>query len=146
MPKRVIKDTEMAWRFVNVEAIGSSTGRGRGHNPKQIRARLLQVGGREQFLLFGSSNDKFSFTLKWQDYDLARIDCGERHKLPTPPGERKQFVYGPHVHYYVAGQGLSNAYETDQYNFGDAVGALAFFLRHCNVVNPPALQETLGLV
>lgn len=142
LPKRVVRETDFAWQ--PVEAPRSRPGkRNRVQNSRILRVRLLGIDSRESFLLVGNSNGSFSFTLKWQDYDLARIDCGRRHPLPRRPGEPRTFVRGPHVHVFVAGHALDHAIATSEYSFDDVTGALRFFLRHCNVVNVPPIQEAL---
>jgi hypothetical protein len=144
-PKRVVKETEVAWQ--PVEQPNRKPGkRYRAQNARIIRVRLLALDSRDSFLLVGTSNGSFSFTLKWQDYDLARIDCGERHHLPKMPGELDKYVYGPHVHYFVAGHGLDYARETGSYSFHDVNGSLRFFLQHCGVVDVPPVQEALRFV
>lgn len=149
MPKRLLKEQELAWQYVPPPVLppkkGGKPRKMRFTNAYHLKARLIEAGGRELFLLTGAKNGSFSFTLKWGEYDLARIDCGVRHSLPKEPGEPDRFVYGPHVHYYVAGHGLRHARETTEYSYTDVNGALAFFMRHCNVVNPPPLQEVLKL-
>lgn len=150
MPKRLLRPGELAWHYVPppVTKAPRKGRKPRGVRPRNayhLKARLIQSGGREIFLMTGQKNGSFSFTLKWGDYDLARIDCGPTHRLPKETGEPDRFVHGPHVHYYVAGHALDHAYATEDYSFDDVNGALAFFLRHCNVVNPPPLQEVLRL-
>lgn len=148
MPKRLVRDSELAWKYAPPPIPSLRPGRKkkgvRVQNAYLLKARLIEIGGREGFLLTGTKNGSFSYTLKWGGFDLARIDCGRRHRIQRI-GEPDRFVHGPHVHVYVAGEGLNNAYETDQYSYDDPVAALAFFLRHCNVVNPPDLQEVLRL-
>ncbi|MBA4158300.1 MAG: hypothetical protein H0X65_12590 [Gemmatimonadetes bacterium] len=149
MPKRLVKATELSWHFVPAPVPMGKQRPGkkkpRFQNAYSMKAHLIEVNGRTRFLLTGNKNGSFSFTLTWGDYPIARIDCGARHRLPREPGEPDRFVYGPHVHYYVPGYGLEHAYATTEYSYGDANAALSFFLRHCNVVNPPPVQEVLGL-
>lgn len=149
MPKRMLNPAEFSWHYTQPPtgaALAAGTGkRTRGSNARQLHVRLIELGGRQKFLLSGTSNGSFSFTLKWSDFDLARIDTGYKHRNPTPSGAPREFIYGAHVHYYVAGHSLDFAYESAEYSQEDVNGALAFFLRHCNVVDAPDLQEMLRL-
>ena len=97
------------------------------------------------FLLSGNSNGNFGFTLKWQEFGLARIDSEPVHRNPPTAGGDREFLNGPHIHYYVPGYGLSFARPTDAFDQTDLNGALRFFLKHCNVVDAPSLQEVLAL-
>lgn len=142
MQKRVIRGSDVAWLPLDRPAPKAGK-RYRALNARRIRIRLIAQESRDTFLLVGTSNDKFSFTLKWQDYDLARIDTGPRHRLPGIAGEPSQFVHGPHIHYFVAGHALDYARATREYSFDDVNGALLFFARHCGVINLPPVQETL---
>jgi hypothetical protein len=108
-----------------------------------LSAKLISLESRDTFELFGNSNSNFSFTLRWQDVDIARIDTGRRHPLPKKAGEQTIFVYGPHIHYFVPGHGLDYARATTNYSFSDPLGALQFFLSYCGVTDIPPLQETL---
>lgn len=142
MPKRLIRTSELAWQPLDPpkRKLGKKY---RATNARQLRARLIAQSTRDTFLLVGSANGSFSFTLKWQDQDLSRIDCGQRHPLPHTPGEPREYVHGPHVHYFVPGYSLDHAHETTEYTFDDPNGALQYFLRHCGVHDAPAVQETL---
>lgn len=145
MPKRLIRASDFAW--FPIEPLKRKPGkRYRATNARILRVRLISVSSRDTFLLIGNANGSFSFTLRWQDYDLTRIDTNPRHPLPREGGGPQQYVYGPHVHYFVAGHGLDHARPTTEYNFADVNGALQFFMRHCGVTNIPPLQETLRFV
>jgi len=145
MPKRILRESEVAWQPLAQPK--RLPGKGyRSNNARIIRVRLLAMSSRDSFLLVGTANGSFSFTLKWQDYDLARIDCGRRHHLPKVQGKPDEYVHGPHVHYFVAGHGLDFAGETSGYSFSDVNGALAFFMRHCGITNIPPIQEAFRLL
>ena len=142
MPKRILRELEVAWS--PLERPAPKPGKKyRAQNARRIRIRLIAEDSRDVFELVGNSNDKFSFTLKWQDYDLARIDTNPRHPLPRRTGEVQSYVDGPHLHYFVAGHGLDFANATSEYSFDDPNGALGFFARHCGIRQLPPVQETL---
>lgn len=146
MPKRLVKRDGLAWLPVPPQPL-SAEARRKGKRPRfqnlrTMRARLISTVSRDQFELIGSANGSFSFTLKAQGADLARIDCGLRHKQPRINGEPQRYIEGPHVHYYVPGYGLDFAVATTEYTREDVNGALLFFLRHCNIAFDGSLQET----
>lgn len=142
MPKRLFRESDLAWQPLDPPKPKPGK-KYRASNARQLRARLIGQSARDTFLLVGNANGSFSFTLKWQDQDLARIDTNPRHPYQDAPGEPRQYVHGPHVHYFVAGRGLDYARATHEYTFDDPNGALQFFLRHCGVHGAPPVQETL---
>ena len=142
IPKRILRESDVAWSPLERPAPKPGK-RYRTQNARRIRIRLIAEESRETFLIVGTSNSSFSFTLKWQDYDLARIDTGMRHRNPRRAGEPAEWVVGPHIHYFVAGHGLDHARATADYSFDDVTGALVFFARHCGVPSLPPVQETL---
>lgn len=144
MPKRIIRDSDVAW--VPLDSPNRKPGKNyRARNARLIRIRLIAEESRETFLIVGTANGRFSFTLKWREHDLARIDCGRRHAFRERAGASREYVEGPHIHYFVAGHGLDYARTTSEYSFDDVNGALVFFARHCGVLRLPPVQETLRL-
>jgi hypothetical protein len=142
MPKRFVRPADFAWLPVVPQA--KAPGKVyRPTNPRIINAKLIALETRDNFELFGNSNRHFSFTLRWQDVDIARIDTNRRHPLPKKPGERTVYVHGPHIHYFVPGHGTDYAMSTSAYSFDDPLGALLFFMGYCGVAEIPPLQETL---
>lgn len=108
-----------------------------------MEARLIGVETRDTFLFSGHANDRFAFLLSWQGYEIAKIDTGYRHRNPGGAGEPREWIQGPHIHYFVPGYGISYARPTDQYSWDDVNGALQFFARYCNIVSIPPVQEAL---
>lgn len=144
MPKRILKGSDVAW--MPLESPNRKPGkRYRAQNARLIRIKLIAEESRESFLIVGNSNGSFSFTLKWRDHDLCRIDCARIHGFRERAGAPREYVEGPHIHYFVAGHGLDYARATSEYTFDDVNGALVFFARHCGVLRLPSVQETLRL-
>ena len=145
MPKRLLRPSDFAW--LPIEPQPRKPGKKyRATNARILRVRLIALDSRDTFQLLGNANGTFSFTLRWQDYDLARIDTNPRHPLPAASGQPHKFIRGPHIHYFVAGHSLDYARATTEYDFVDPNGALHFFMRYCGVKDIPALQETLRFV
>jgi hypothetical protein len=139
MPKRIIRPDEFAWH-----PLAATDSRGASRS-RIMRVRLLGEDSRESFLLIGAANGSFSFKLKWNKVELCRVDSAYRHKLPKQRGDPTEFIYGPHVHYFVPGHGVEHAFPTTEYDSDDPLSALSFFLRHCAVQDYPPLQEILEL-
>lgn len=146
MPKRLVRSSEFAWQTLEPPKPVKPGKKVRVRHPRALKARLIEVGGREQFVLSGDANGSFGFNLTWQDIGLTRIDSQPLHRNPAPAGTPREQLNGPHVHYFVPGYGLANAYLTAEFDQSDIYNALSFFLRHCNVQNVPDLQEAFALI
>jgi hypothetical protein len=147
LPKRVLKDTEFSWQAaLPPEGTPLPGKKVRVINPRVIKTRLLQVGGREVFLLSGNANGSHGFQLYWGDTVLVRINSTPDHTNPPGPfGEPGEEFKGPHVHYFVPGRGLRFAYGTTEFDQRDVDSGLSFFLKLCNVQSVPPLQEVMLL-
>jgi len=73
---------------------------------------------------------------------LARLDFGgQPHR--NPDGAE---IASPHLHLYRKGYGDKWAFPLsagDFPNIDDAWNALQYFMRYCNIVNPPVIQWAL---
>lgn len=79
---------------------------------------------------------RLHFRTKDQDIGLMRIDNAPFH--PNPDGTE---IRGPHLHYYVEGQGLAYAKLIDWYDSSKPVDTLYKFLELINTERFPIQME-----
>lgn len=144
MAKRLVRPDEFGWRPIGAaRGSGPPPGVSSAAMHRILRARLISTTGRETFELIATSNDRFSFHLKYRDVILVRLCCSSYHRIPQQLGGGR--VTGPHVHYHRPGFGDAYAEGTDRYTHDSVNTALDFMIELVNIQGTPAVQEMLDL-